>query len=591
MIRNIILLTFVMCYSPLCFAQTPHNLLWDGTPEDGKKALKIMMDDPTWVTKRDSDQRTPLHVAARFNHTSVVKWLLENGADVDAQAYNRFTPLHLTKNPEIVKLILAKKPNLKLKSVSGTVLQDSIDALRHYAGISNPDSNIKRKTDSLRKIVDMYLEHIGDDIDLISAVRLGRLNTVRIIVNENPEAILGKKHGPSPLREAADWGQLEICKFLVQAHKVDVNDFEGGSGYPVIISALKHPDIVRYLIKYGVDLNKRITWNGGRTGRWIIGDDATALHFAARDGVPETIKILLDAGVDPFATAHDSFDKKRKQTALEVAAFFGKTDNAIAILEHPKFQAGDAKLRQQVLYKSLVIGSQVSWLASESQDRTELLDALLTDRAKLKATDSIQSLLQTTVCGIRPHNAQENESIKKMVSVLKKHGAKLDVYSAVAIGDFDALAKLLKTTPTAANTLSIDGYPAMHMAIKMNYSQAVKLLLDAGGDVEIKNKSKSTGSEGETPLICVIVWAHDKIAEMLIEAGANVNAKAENQATPLHEAVGLGNVSIAKILLKNGAHKHAKDNEGRTPLEWADRSSAKEFEKLFSEFEDSETKE
>ena len=78
---------------------------------------------------------------------------------------------------------------------------------------------------------------------------------------------------------------------------------------------------------------------------------------------------------------------------------------------------------------------------------------------------------------------------------------------------------------------------------------------------------------------------------MLIEAGANVNAKAENQATPLHEAVGLGNVSIAKILLKNGAHKHAKDNEGRTPLEWADRSSAKEFEKLFSEFEDSETKE
>ena len=130
MIRNIILLTFVMCYSPLCFAQTPHNLLWDGTPEDGKKALKIMMDDPTWVTKRDSDQRTPLHVAARFNHTSVVKWLLENGADVDAQAYNRFTPLHQTKNPEIVKLILEKKPNLALKSVSGTVLQKAIYELR-----------------------------------------------------------------------------------------------------------------------------------------------------------------------------------------------------------------------------------------------------------------------------------------------------------------------------------------------------------------------------------------------------------------------------------------------------------------------------
>jgi ankyrin repeat protein len=86
-----------MAYSSVCSAQTPHRLLWDSGPEEGKTALKIMTNDPSWVTKRDSDSQTPLHVAARFNHIEVVKWLLENGADVDAQAYNRFTPLHLTK--------------------------------------------------------------------------------------------------------------------------------------------------------------------------------------------------------------------------------------------------------------------------------------------------------------------------------------------------------------------------------------------------------------------------------------------------------------------------------------------------------------
>ena len=592
MIRNLFLLTLAMCYSPLCFAQTPHSLLWDSTPEDGQKALKIMMDDPTWVTKRDSDQRTPLHVAARFNHTSVVKWLLENGADVDAQAYNRFTPLHLTKNPEIVKLILDKKPNLALKSVSGTVLQKAIDDHRHYTSIANPNSDVKRKTDSLGKIVEMYLEHIGEDIDLISAIRLGQLNTVRKIINQNPKATLGERRKRSPLREAAAWGQLEICKFLVQAHNVDVNDFKGGAGYPVILSALKHPDIVRYLIKKGADLNKRITWTSNRLGRWIIGDDATVLHFAARDSAPETIKFLLDAGVDPYATAHDTTDKRRKQTALEVAAYFGKTDNAIAILEHPKFQAGDAKMHQQVLYNSLVVGSQSSGAASESQDRSELLDALLTDVAKLEATGGIQStILQIAVCKIHPNNDQENENINRMVSVLKKHGAELDVYSAVAIGDFDSLSELLEVDQTTANAYSIGGYPAMHMAIQMNYPKAVKLLLDAGCDIEIKNKSKSTGYEGETPLSCVAFWGHDKIAEMLIKAGAKVNVQAERNITPLHRAVRLGNVGIAKLLLKNGAHKHAKDNEGKTPLEWAGQSSAKEFEKLFSEFEDSKTKE
>ena len=180
-----------------------------------------------------------------------------------------------------------------------------------------------------------------------------------------------------------------------------------------------------------------------------------------------------------------------------------------------------------------------------------------------------------------------------MVSVLQKHGAKLDAYSAVAIGDFDALAELLKTDPTAANTYTIGGDSAMHVAIKMNYPQAVKLLLDAGCDVEIKNKSKFgyTGYEGETPLSYVAFRGHEKIAEMLIKAGAKVNVQAQRNITPLHGAVSSGNVGIAKLLLKNGAHKHAKDDEGKTPLEWAGQSNAKEFEKLFSEFEDSKTKE
>ena len=119
----------------------------------------------------------------------------------------------------------------------------------------------------------------------------------------------------------------------------------------------------------------------------------------------------------------------------------------------------------------------------------------------------------------------------------------------------------------------------------MNRPQAVKTLLDAGCDVEIKNKSESTGSEGETPLMCVAFWGHDKIAKMLIDAGGNVNAQNEDQATALHEAVRLGNFGVAKLLLQNGANKEAKDHKGRTPLDWASsETSAEKFAKMFSEF-------
>ena len=574
-----------LSFAQNCSAQNPHTLLWNGGHKDAQKAIEIMKEDPSWVNKRDSDRRTPLHVAARFNHSGVVKWLLENGADVNAQAYNRFTPLHLTKNPEIVKLILGKNPNLTLKSVSGTVLQQAIDDLRHYSNISSRAIVEKREVDDLRSIVKLYVDFLGDDIDIISAVRLGQLDMVKKIVADDPSTVHGEEYGPSPLREAANWGHLEICKFLVEEHEVDVDDFDGGAGYPIIKAALKHPEIVKYLIERGADLEKRITWQGGRTGVWIIGDDATALHFAARDGVPETIKILLDAGVDPFAVAHEMLYEENKQTALEVAAYFGKTDNAISILKHPKFKQADEKIRKQVLNESLNIGSFSSWLAFEAQDRSKLLDALITHGADLNRNNA-PTPIQIAVCSIHPDDDEKNEGVKKMVEVLRKHGAEVDVFSAVAIGDFETLKNLLSEDPGASSSYSIRGYPALHMAIKMNYPKAVQLLLSAGCDIEIKNKSELTGSKGDTPLICVAFWGHDEIAKMIIKAGGDVNAKDENQVSPLHEAVRLGNVGVAKLLLENGANAQAEDHTGKKPLDWAsDQTSRKKFAKLFSVIE------
>ena len=48
----------------------------------------------------------------------------------------------------------------------------------------------------------------------------------------------------------------------------------------------------------------------------------------------------------------------------------------------------------------------------------------------------------------------------------------------------------------------------------------------------------------------------------------NVNAKADRDVTPLHEAARMGNVEIARLLLKQGADVNAKDSDGKTPLNW-----------------------
>jgi ankyrin repeat protein len=58
-----------------------------------------------------------------------------------------------------------------------------------------------------------------------------------------------------------------------------------------------------------------------------------------------------------------------------------------------------------------------------------------------------------------------------------------------------------------------------------------------------------------------------EIARLLIEAGANVEAKDSfGKTTPLHEAAERGQAELAAFLITKGANVNARDQQGRTPL-------------------------
>ncbi|KAK2056109.1 ankyrin [Colletotrichum caudatum] len=62
-----------------------------------------------------------------------------------------------------------------------------------------------------------------------------------------------------------------------------------------------------------------------------------------------------------------------------------------------------------------------------------------------------------------------------------------------------------------------------------------------------------------------------EILEVLIKAGANVNARNRNGETALHIAVRRGKKLAMRTLAQNGANPQARDGEGRSVLEVADR--------------------
>lgn len=59
------------------------------------------------------------------------------------------------------------------------------------------------------------------------------------------------------------------------------------------------------------------------------------------------------------------------------------------------------------------------------------------------------------------------------------------------------------------------------------------------------------------------------LVKLLIDSGADVNARDESHSTPLHMASLSGSAESVQLLIENGADVTAQDQSNRTPLHLA----------------------
>ncbi len=106
---------------------------------------------------------------------------------------------------------------------------------------------------------------------------------------------------------------------------------------------------------------------------------------------------------------------------------------------------------------------------------------------------------------------------------------------------------------------------ALHMAVNNNNIEIVKLLLDNGADVNAKDV------EENTPLHIASEKGYTKVVNQLLtnkksKNKININEKDNDWNTPLHMAANNNKIGIVKLLLDNGADVNAKDVLGIIPL-------------------------
>ncbi len=64
---------------------------------------------------------------------------------------------------------------------------------------------------------------------------------------------------------------------------------------------------------------------------------------------------------------------------------------------------------------------------------------------------------------------------------------------------------------------------------------------------------------GWTPLF--LGCHHTELTKLLIQKGADVNAKSENNRSVIHEAVSYANIDSVMLLLNAGVNVNAQDND------------------------------
>lgn len=87
--------------------------------------------------------------------------------------------------------------------------------------------------------------------------------------------------------------------------------------------------------------------------------------------------------------------------------------------------------------------------------------------------------------------------------------------------------------------------------------------------------------DGDTPLHIAALWGDRHAIMLLLEAGAEIDAKGDMSNTPLYYAVMGDHVLAAEALLERGADPDAASELGFTPRSLAEHRGRREMVKLF----------
>lgn len=353
--------------------------------------------------------------------------------------------------------------------------------------------------------------------------------------NEYDEYGLPEIHlSGEPIYHAAFAGNEEILRIILQHNKLNINDLNDSGFTALHYAAINNkPSTLKLLVQNGADVNWGLnevinpasssgicfTFEGG------FKDKTTALHFAAIYGHKEVTKVLLDLGADINATNNEG------ETPLHCALWYEHAGVAGILLD----RGADPNLKTtSTVYEIMNLGETrygctplhyAAW-----RGNVESVKLLLAKGADIEAGNN-KGNTPLAIAALMARN--------QVVEFLIENGANLNARNK------NKEAPLFKAIYNIKEKWELE---------------TVKLLVDSGADLNFQNNF------GDTVVHEAARYGEVETIEYLLEKGAPVNVRGYKGLTPLHEAADSFFLEQVEVLLKWNAKINTLDDSGNTPL-------------------------
>lgn len=132
------------------------------------------------------------------------------------------------------------------------------------------------------------------------------------------------------------------------------------------------------------------------------------------------------------------------------------------------------------------------------------------------------------------------------------------VYQLITQTTVDELRDLLECDESLVKKTDEDLMTPLHVAVELQKMQHAQVLIEFGADVNAKSLELKV-----TPLHMAARIGHLRLADLLLASGADVNAKNKIYYTPLHVAIAKEDLEMARLLLFWSADGNLVTNDPR----------------------------